>query len=183
MAVASLKELYLDELGDLYDAETQAIRALPRWSERARAPELRTVLALHCQESRLHLERLQLIFTHWGKPATPRPCVGIAGIVQESDDRLTQATTAEVRDATIIGAARRIEHYEIAAYGCARAYALRLNRSDEVRLLQETLDDEGRADRGLAALDGWDVREERPLVPPTRPERSMPEPRSQAADR
>src|SRR4051812_39593031 len=118
MGIGSLKELYLDELADLYDAETQATRALSRLSDFARAPELRDALSRHAQESRLHLERLQLIFTHWGERIRPRRSVAVAGIVQESDDRVNQATTPDVRDAAIVGAAQRMEHYEIAAHGC-----------------------------------------------------------------
>src|SRR5919197_5444341 len=152
MAIGSLRELYLDELGDLYDAETQMLRALPRLVERTRAPELRDTLNKHYDESRLHLERLQLIFTHWGERQRSRPCAGLAGIVQEADDRLNEEATADARDSAIIGVARRIEHYEIAAYGCARTYARRLNRDDEARLLQETLDEEGRTDRRLTEI-------------------------------
>jgi ferritin-like metal-binding protein YciE len=114
--------------------------------------------------------------------AVPRTCAGIAAIVQEADDRLTQVTTREVCDAAIIGATRRIEHYEIAAYGCARAYAVRVNRTDEARLLQETLNEQGRADRGLAALDGSEP-DDGPRPAPSRAERSVSEPRSAAADR
>src|ERR671937_447901 len=152
MAIGSLRELYLDELGDLYDAETQMLRALPRLVEQARAPDLRDALNKHCEESRLHLERLELIFTHWGERRRARPCAGLAGIVQEADERLNQEATDDARDAAIIGVAQRIEHYEIAAYVCARTYARRLNRIDEARLLQETLDEEGRADRRLTEI-------------------------------
>lgn len=152
MGIESLRDLYFDELGDLYDAETQAVRLLPRLAEAARAPELRDALTKHCDESRLHLERLQLIFTHWGERIAPRPCAGVAGIVQEADERLNEPATADARDAAIIGVAQRVEHYEIAAYGCARTYARRLNRSDEARLLQETLEEEGRADRRLTEI-------------------------------
>ena len=152
MAIGSLKDLYLDELADLYDAETQMIRSLFRLAELARAPELRDALTKHHDESRLHLERLELMFTHWGERRRARPCAGIAGIVQEADERLEQVSTDDARDAAIIGAAQRIEHYEIAAYGCARTYARRLNRADEARLLQETLDEEGRADRRLTEI-------------------------------
>ena len=152
MALASLKDLYFDELGDLYDAETQMIRTLPRLVEAARAPELREALKKHCDESRLHLERLELIFTHWGERRRSKPCAGLAGIVQEADERLNEAETDDARDAAIIGVAQRIEHYEIAAYGCARTYARRLNRLDEARLLQETLDEEGRTDRRLTEI-------------------------------
>jgi len=152
MAIGSLKDLYFDELADLYDAETQILRALARLAEAARAPELRNALTRHYQESRLHLERLELIFTHWGERRRSRPCAGISGIVQEADDRLHEVTTDDARDAAIIGAAQRIEHYEIAAYGCARTYARRLNRADEARLLQETLNEEGRADHRLTGI-------------------------------
>src|SRR5262245_12222884 len=152
MALASLKDLYFDELGDLYDVETQMIRTLPRLVDAARAPELRDALKKHCDASRLHLERLELIFTHWGERRGSKPCAGLAGIVQEADDRLHEATTDDARDAAIIGIAQRIEHYEIAAYGCARTYARRLNRLDEARLLQETLEEEGRTDRRLSEI-------------------------------
>jgi ferritin-like metal-binding protein YciE len=150
--MASLKDLYFDELADLYDAETQMIRTLPRLAEAARAPELREALRKHCDESRLHLERLELIFTHWGERRRVKPCAGLAGIVQEADERLNQEATDDARDAAIIGAAQRIEHYEIAAYGCARTYARRLNRLDEARLLQETLGEEGRTDHRLSEI-------------------------------
>ena len=152
MSLASLKELYLDELRCLYDAETQVIRTLPLLSEAARTPELRQLLQNHCSESRLHLERLQLIFTHWGERVDPRACRGMTGIVQEADDRLNQPATQNARDAAVIGAAQRMEHYAIAAYSCARSYALSLNRPDEARLLQETLDEDARAGRRLTEI-------------------------------
>jgi len=152
MPLASLKDLYFDELADLYDAEMQIIRTLPRLAEAARARELREALKKHGDQSRLHLERLDLIFTHWGERPRSRPCVGLAGIVQEADNRLNQDATDDVRDAAIIGSARRMEHYEIAAYSSARGYARQLNRLDEARLLQETLSEEGRADHCLSDL-------------------------------
>src|SRR5258706_13513144 len=103
MALASLKDLYFDELGDLYDAETQMIRTLPRLFEAARAPELREALRKHCDESRLHLERLELIFTHWGERRRSKACAGLAGIVQETDERLSPAAQDEAAAARIYG--------------------------------------------------------------------------------
>src|SRR5215510_11518197 len=123
MPTGSLKELYLDELGDLYDSETQKILTLPRLSEAARSPELRGALGKQCREARLHLERLDLIFTHWGEERRTRRCAGLAGIVQEADDRVNDPTTDLARDVLIIGAAHRIVHYEIAAYDAALLYA------------------------------------------------------------
>jgi ferritin-like metal-binding protein YciE len=152
MSLGSLKDLYLDELGALYDAETQMIRTLPRLSEAAHAPELRETLATHCRESRLHMDRIELIFTHWGQPRPLRSSAGLAGIVQEADERLNQDATPDARDAAIIAIAQRIEHYEIAAYGWALSYARVLNRPDQARLLQATLDEEDRADTRLSAI-------------------------------
>jgi ferritin-like metal-binding protein YciE len=152
MPTGSLKELYLDELGDLYDSETQKILMLPRLAEAARSSELRDALAKQCQEARLHLERLDLIFTHWGEERRTRRCAGLAGIVQEADDRVNDPATDLARDVAIIGAAHRIAHYEIAAYGAARLYARWLSRVDDARLLEETLEEEGRADRRLTEI-------------------------------
>jgi ferritin-like metal-binding protein YciE len=153
MAIGSLRDVYLDELSALYDSELQIVRTLPRLAESARDAELRSALVRHAAESRLHLERLDLIFTHWGEARGSQRSAGLTGIVQEADARLHDAATDEARDAAILGAARRIEHYEIAAYGTVRAHARRLNRPDEARLLQETLDDESRADRLFATIE------------------------------
>ncbi len=150
--MGSLKDLYFDELGDLYDADTQAALTLPRLSEAAHAPELRAALAKLGSEARLRLERLQLIYTHWGAPRQTHPCAGIAGIVQEADNRLHEPATAPARDAAIIGVAQRFAHYTIAAYGSARMCARSLNRPDDARLLQEALEEQGRADRRLTAI-------------------------------
>jgi ferritin-like metal-binding protein YciE len=152
MTIGSLKDLYIDDLACLYDAELQMIRTLPRLAEAAHTPELREALIKHSEESRLHLERLDLIFTHWGERRRSRPSAGLAGIVQEAEMRLNDDATDDVRDAAIIGLAQRIEHYEIAMYGCVRTYARRLNRPDEARLLQETLDEEGRIDLRLSEI-------------------------------
>jgi ferritin-like metal-binding protein YciE len=152
MGFGTLKDLYLDELATLYDAELQISRTLPRLSEAAHSLELRETLAKHGRDSRHHVERIELIFTHWGERRPLRTSAGLAGIVQEADERLNQEATPDARDAAIIGIAQRIAHYEIAAYGTARICSLRLNRSDEARLLQETLDDEGRADNRLSTI-------------------------------
>ena len=174
MAIATLRDLYFDELSGLVDAERQIVRALLSLAEAAYARELREVLVRHAEESRLHLERLDLIFTHWGEARRSQPSIGLTGIVQESDDRLHATTTEDVRDAAVIAAAQRIEHYVLAGYASARTFARRLNRTDEARLLQETIDDERRADRRLttiaeAAIDRVDdvfVELSAPALPP-----------------
>jgi ferritin-like metal-binding protein YciE len=158
MGFGTLKDLYLDELATLYDAERQISLTLPRLSEAAHSQELRETLAKHGRDSRLHVERIELIFTHWGERRPLRTSAGLAGLVQEADERLNQEATPDARDTAIIGIAQRIAHYEIAAYGTARICSLRLNRSDEARLLQETLDDEGRADNRLSTIANLTTR-------------------------
>jgi ferritin-like metal-binding protein YciE len=153
-STGSLKDLYFDELGTLYDAEIQMLRVLPRLSEAAHEPELRETLTGQCRESRLHLERIDLIFTHWGERRPIRSSAALAGIVLEADDRLNQDATPDARDAAIIGVAQRIVHYEIAGYGSVRGHALRLDRWDEARLLQEMLDEGSRAENRLMAIAG-----------------------------
>lgn len=164
MSMGSLKELYLDELNELYDTEAQKILMLPRLAEAAHAPELRAALVKQGRDAQLHLERLDLIFTHWGVARRAGRCLGLAGIVQEADNRLNEPATHPARDAAIFGAAHRIAHYEIAAYGTARLYARWLNRLDDARLLDETIEEETRADRrlieiaeGRIAAEGADV--------------------------
>lgn len=148
----ALTDVYLAELATLYDAEIQALRVLPRLRDAARSLRLRDALTRHCDETRLHVERLQLIFTHWGGQADAGHSAGLAGIVQEADERLNEGATDDARDAIVIGLAQRLEHYEIAGYGCARIFARRLNRPDEARLLLETLEEEGRAARRLSEV-------------------------------
>ena len=152
MSVGSLKELYFDELGELYDGEEQKTVTLPRLAEAAHAPELREALVKQCRDAWLHLERLQLIFTHWGMARRSRRCSGLARIVQESDERLNEPATHLAPDAAVFGAAHRIARYEIAAYESARLYARWLNRLDDARLLEETLEEEARADRRLTDI-------------------------------
>jgi ferritin-like metal-binding protein YciE len=152
VATNSLEALYLDELSHLYDAESRGLRLLWRLQEATRTPALRQVLRRRCDESRLRIERLELIFTHWGVRVTPRSCLGLMGIIEEADDRLHESTTAEVNDVVVVAIARQMEHHQMARYGVARGLARRLDRGDEARLLQETLDDEVRADGRLAAI-------------------------------
>ncbi|MCC7416092.1 MAG: DUF892 family protein [Acidobacteria bacterium] len=169
MAPGSLEALYLDDLGALHDGEEQMLRAMARFLDLARAPALRDALSGHLLESRLHLDRLALIFTHRNTRCAARSCRGVAGIVQEADDGLNEPATPDVRDAALVAWLRRLEHYEIAAYGTLRARASRLNRPDEVRLLHETLGEEMRADRRFAALEGGPAEDG--AEPPVEPER------------
>jgi ferritin-like metal-binding protein YciE len=157
MAIGSLKDIYLAELNALYEAALEVARVLPRLAEAADDAALRLALARHADDARMHRERLDPIFTHWGERHGSRRCAGLTGIVQEADERLHEAQTVEARDAAILGAAQQIQHYEIAAYACARTHARRLSRTDEARLLQETLNEEWRADRLYEAIAGAEL--------------------------
>jgi len=168
MANGSLKDIYLAGLSALYEAELEIVRVLPRLAEAANCAELRVALMRHAEESRLHRDRLELIFTHWGARHRSHRCAGLTGIVQEADERLHEARTVEARDAAILGAAQHIEHYEIAAYASVRTHARRLNRSDEARLLQETLNEASRADRLYESIAAAEL-----APPPQLPPASM----------
>jgi ferritin-like metal-binding protein YciE len=145
---------YLDELTDLYEAEAQAVRVLLRLHDAARTPELREALARQCDQARLHLERLQLIFTRCGAPLPPPGGGGLPDLVRETDDRLHQAATPEARDAAIAVMAQCLMHEQAGRYGRARLHARRLDHPDEARLLQETMDEDGRAGLRLSQIAG-----------------------------
>ncbi len=152
MALQSLRDLYIDELQDLYDAERQIIQALPGMARSAGRTELKQAFEEHAEQTRLHIERLDRILAQVERPAPARQCDGVAGILQEGAGRADQGTDSAVRDAALIGTAQRIEHYEMAAYGCARTYARELGLDEAAALLQQTLDEEGAADQRLSAL-------------------------------
>jgi ferritin-like metal-binding protein YciE len=150
--MASLKDLYVAEIADLMRAEREALPRLQRLADAAHAPELKEALTRHADVSRLHLERLQLIEARLGVETPAGRSPGAAALLEQADARVANADTPDVRDATIIGAAQRLEHYEIAAYGCARAYARRLDRGDDAELLETSLGEEGMADHRLTEI-------------------------------
>jgi ferritin-like metal-binding protein YciE len=143
--------MFRDELADLYDAEQQILKALPKMIAATTASELKNALEQHRQATEGQVKRLEQIFESEGKPA-PKKCKGMAGVLAEGDEILEENYEGEVRDAGIIGAAQRVEHYEIAAYGTARAFAEQLGKDDAVQLLQETLDEEKEADQLLTEI-------------------------------
>ncbi len=152
MALESLKDLYLDEIADLMQVERQALPELQRLAEVAHAPELREALLRHADVSRLHVERLELIRARHAAAAPCGPSPAAAALLAQVESRIADAGTPDVRDAAIIGMAQRLEHYEIAAYGCARAYARRLDRHDDADLLETSLAEEGIADHRLTEI-------------------------------
>ena len=153
MAKNSLRELYVEELRDLYSAETQLVKALPKMAKGAADDQLRTAFEEHLRETSEHVSRLEQIFEQLGEKATGKKCMGMEGLVKEGSEMLKDSDFEEqVKDAGIIGAAQRVEHYEIAAYGTVRAFAELLGEDEHVSLLQMTLDEEKQADEKLTKL-------------------------------
>ena len=155
MANNSLRELYVEELRDLYSAETQLVKALPKMAKGAADDQLRTAFEEHLRQTSEHVSRLEQIFEQLGEKASGKKCLGMEGLVKEGSEMLKDSDFEEqVKDAGIIGAAQRVEHYEIAAYGTVRAFAELLGEDEHVSLLQTTLDEEKQADEKLTQLAG-----------------------------
>lgn len=152
MKLESLHDLYLSELKDLYSAEDQIIKTLPKVIEKTQSPELRTALSNHLEETRGHVARLERVFEMHGEEAKKQKCKGMQGILEEGDDMIGKDATPAVRDAAIISACQRVEHYEIAAYGTVRTYAEQLGHERAAAVLQETLDEEVAADEKLTQV-------------------------------
>lgn len=150
----SLRELYVEQLKDLYDAEHQIIKALPKMIEAAQAEELRDALNEHLDVTKEQARRIEQIFKNLGEKATAEKCKGMQGIIQEGSDLITKIENEDVRDAAIIASAQRVEHYEMAGYGTARTYAELLEEPGARDLLQQTLDEEEEADQVLTNLAG-----------------------------
>jgi ferritin-like metal-binding protein YciE len=152
MQMESLQDLYLEELRDLYSAENQLLKALPKMAKAATNEKLQQAFTMHLDETRGHVERLEQIFDKLGEKAKGKKCKGMEGLVEEGKEMMEEADDDDVMDAGLISAAQRIEHYEIAGYGCARTYAKLLGDEQAARLLQQTLDEEGMTDKKLTQL-------------------------------
>lgn len=157
MALTSLDDLLLEELQDLYSAETQLLDALPKLADAASRSELKEAFNEHLDETREHVSRLEEVFDQLGESAGSEHCDAMAGLIAEGEERIQENGESEVKDAALISAAQRTEHYEMAGYGSARTYAGQLGY-DQVRdLLDETLSEEKSADEKLnkIATGGW----------------------------
>jgi ferritin-like metal-binding protein YciE len=152
MALDSMQELFLNELKDVYNAEKQLVRALPRMAKAAQSPKLQQAITKHLRETTGHVDRLERIFRSLGATPRGKKCKGMEGLIEEGKEILEEEGAPEVIDAAIISAAQRVEHYEIAAYGCLRTYAQLLGNREADRLLQQTLAEEEAADKALTAL-------------------------------
>jgi ferritin-like metal-binding protein YciE len=152
MSLESLRDLYVEELRDLYNAENQLVKALPKMAKAASSPDLRAAFEEHLTVTEGQVERLERIFESLGERPTGKKCVGMEGLIEEGKELIKDDAEDSVLDAGLICAAQKVEHYEIAAYGCVRTYARMLGFEDAANLLQETLDEEGEADKKLTEL-------------------------------
>jgi ferritin-like metal-binding protein YciE len=150
--IKNLEELLVDELKDLYSAESQLIKALPKMAEAASNPELKTAFEDHLEQTRGHVNRLVQALGILKESEGGKTCHAMKGLVDEGSEAIKVDAPDSVRDADLIGAAQRVEHYEMAAYGCARAFALKLGRNDIAELLQLTLKEEGAANKKLISI-------------------------------
>lgn len=148
----ALKELYVDELKDIYNAENQILKALPKMAKAATSDELRSGFEEHLEQTRGHVQRLEQIFKQLGEKASGKKCKGMEGVIAEGQEMMDEDYEDDVMDAALISAAQRVEHYEIAAYGTVRTYAELLGEENAVQLLEQTLEEEKETDQKLSDL-------------------------------
>ena len=152
MEMESLRELYVDELKDLWSAETQITKALPKMMKAASNPKLKKAFNTHLKQTERQIKRLERIFKELDESPRGKKCVGMEGLVKEAQELIKEKPEADVLDAGLIAAAQHVEHYEIAGYGCVRTWARQMGEDRQAELLQETLDEEEQTDRLLTGL-------------------------------
>lgn len=152
MKLNSLETLYVEELRDLYNAENQLLKALPKMAKAASSPELKQAFEEHLEQTQEHVDRLEEIFDKLGQSPKGKKCKAMEGLIEEGSEILEEEGDPSVIDAGIIAAAQKVEHYEIASYGTVRTFANILGEEDAAELLQQTLDEEGETDKRLTEL-------------------------------
>ena len=152
MAGNNLREALVDEIRDMYNAEKQLVKALPKMAKGASSDELREAFEMHLEETEGHVARLEQVFELLDEKPRGKHCAGMAGIVEEGSEKLQEDMEDMVLDAALIGAAQKVEHYEICAYGTVAAWAEALGLNEVVELLNQTLEEEKAADEKLTAL-------------------------------
>ena len=157
MAVKTTEDLLLEELRDIYHAEKQLLKALPKMAKKAHSDKLRQAFEQHLEETNGQVERLEQVFELLDKPARGKRCEAMAGLIEEANEMIDEIKTPEVLDAALITAAQKVEHYEIASYGSVHALAEALGKSEAAKLLAETLKEEKAADEKLNKLAISDI--------------------------
>jgi ferritin-like metal-binding protein YciE len=152
MEVDTLRDLFVKELSDVYSAEKQITKALPKMAKAATFQELQDAFSRHLKQTEGHIVRLEQVFDMIGEKPKRVKCKGMEGLVEEGEELLKQKADGPAVDAGLISAAQRVEHYEIAAYGTLRTYAETLGEKDAAQLLQQTLNEEGETDKKLSGL-------------------------------
>jgi len=152
MPPENLDELLVEELKDLYSAESQLVKALPRLAKKARDVELRTAFQEHLNQTEVHVTRLERVCELLDCKPRGKKCVAMEGLIEEGKEEMEEISDHDVLDAALIGAAQKVEHYEMAAYGTARTHALRLGYVEAASILQQTLEEEGDADKKLTRI-------------------------------
>jgi ferritin-like metal-binding protein YciE len=152
MSLDSLKKLFVEEVRDIYNAEKQLLRALPRMAKAAESAELSQAFTKHLKETEGHVQRLERIFRELGQAVRGKQCKGMMGLIEEGKEKLEEEGEGPVLDAALIASAQKVEHYEIAAYGCLRTYAQLLGHDQAAKLLEQTLAEEEAADKKLTQL-------------------------------
>ena len=152
MALNSFEDLLVEQLQDLYDAEQRLTKALPKMADAAKSASLKAAFQEHLRQTQNQVTRLEQVFQLLGKTAQSKTCEAMKGLVTEGEEVISATGDADVKDAALIAAAQRVEHYEIAGYGTARTFAQRLGHDNAARLLQQTLDEEADTDKKLTAL-------------------------------
>ena len=150
--MATLEDLYTDLLKDLYSAEKQLVKALPKMAKNAQSSDLQKAFQEHLRQTEEQVDRIERIFTEMGGSPRGKKCVGMEGLIEEGNELLQEDVDPNVLDAGLIAAAQKVEHYEIAGYGTARAWAERLGYSSAARLLQQTLEEESTANEKLTKI-------------------------------
>ena len=151
-ALNSFDDLMVEQLEDLYDAEQRLVKALPKMAAAAHNASLKAAFQDHLRQTEGHVNRLEQVFRALGYKPKSKTCVAMKGLVEEGEEAIAASGDPNVKDAALIAAAQRVEHYEIAGYGTVRTYAQQLGDSDAAQLLQQTLDEEGETDKKLSAL-------------------------------
>src|SRR6185295_9432806 len=152
--------LFLEEIKDLYDAEKQLVKALPKMAKAASSQELRAGFQKHREQTKGHVQRLERIFSLLDKKPSAKKCEAMRGLVEEGEEVIDEIDASPLRDAALIGAAQKVEHYEIASYGTCRTFAQMNGHSDAARLLEQTLEEEKQTDKRLTEIAEGMVNEE-----------------------
>jgi len=152
MKIESMRDLFLEQIQDLYDAEQRLTKALPEMADASTSPELRRAFEDHLSETEGHVTRLERVFTELGEEPKGTTCDAMKGLIKEGDNVADDIDRSPLRDAGLIAAANRVEHYEIAAYGSARSFAQSLGMEQAVSLLEQTLREEKAADERLTQI-------------------------------